>query len=101
MNQSNGIVAISTHARKIMEKIGVDPALIIDLPNGADTEKFHQKSEFDLRGHFGLPPNCSVVLSVGRESWAKAYDTGIRAFARVFSEVPEVFYVILGQGTRS
>ncbi len=101
LNKSSGVVAISRHARKIMEKIGVDPGLTIDIPNGADTERFGRQSRFNLRDHFKIPTASKVILGVGRENWAKAYDMGIKALARVMARYPEVYYVILGRGVEA
>lgn len=100
MNQSAGAVAISTHAREVMERIGVEPSRILDIPNGVDLDRFQRTVEsFNLRARFGIPGDAIVILSVGRESWAKAYDTGIRAFAKVAARVGQAYYVILGRGT--
>lgn len=100
LNASAGVVAISTHARQVMEQIGVKPAKILDIPNGVEVARFQTAvKEFDLRARFGLSPDATVILSVGRELWAKAYDIGIRAFARVAARASGAYYVILGKGT--
>lgn len=100
MNAAKASIAISSHAREVMERIGVDPARIVDIPNGVDLEKFRARvDDFDLRAYFKIPPEAKVVLSVGRELWAKAYDKGLAAFAKAAARVSDVYYVILGKGT--
>lgn len=100
LNASVGSVAISSHARQVMESIGVRPDKIVDIPNGVDLERFKKPSgTFNLRNRFGLPDESLVILSVGRELWAKAYDKGIAAFAHVARQSKHVHYVVLGRGT--
>jgi glycosyltransferase involved in cell wall biosynthesis len=101
MNLSLGVVAISSHARHVMERIGVKPKKILNIPNGVDTQRFRTEVDFNLRDKFGLPQQALVILSVGREApgGAKAYDQGLRAFAQVATKLPDAYYVILGKGT--
>ena len=99
LNRSVGAVAISSHARRVMEKIGVDPDKIIDIPNGVDCKRFRKPVSFDLRSRFSIPAGAPVILSVGRENWAKAYDNALRAFAKLLDDVPRAYYVILGKRT--
>jgi glycosyltransferase involved in cell wall biosynthesis len=98
LNAAHGVVALSRHARRIMESMGVDKPKIVDIPNGVDTERFRRSVDFSLRRRFGLPEHAVVILSVGREVWAKGYDTGIRAFAQACKGTSNVFYLILGRG---
>lgn len=96
LNHSAGAIAISTHARRMMEELGVDPAVIRDIPNGVDLERFRKAVDFDFRGELGLDPSSLVVVSVGREHAQKAYATGIRAFAKVAQRIENACYVIVG-----
>ena len=101
LDRSIGAIAISTHARKMMEDLGVDPGVIKDIPNGVDLERFQKAVNFDFRKELGLGPDVRIVLSVGREHAQKAYATGIRAFAEVASAESNVHYVIVGKNTDS
>ncbi len=92
-------VAISTHAREVMESIGVPPEQIADIPNGVEAERFRRRVEgFDLAGQFGLDRDAVTVLSVGREAEAKDYRTGLEAFARAAARVPGLVYLLVGAG---
>ena len=71
---------------------------LVDIPNGVDVGRLRQPVEFDLRDHLGLEKHAFVVLSVGRESWAKDYETGIRAFTSASSGASRFYYVIIGRG---
>lgn len=98
LNKSGGVIAISTYANKILEEMGVDPSLILNISNGVDLESFQKKVTFDLRIKFGLPKDAMTILSVGREHPTKAFDAGIKSFAKICARVPEAFYIILGPG---
>jgi len=100
LNASAGAVALSSQVRGTLEGMGVVPGKIIDIPNGVETERFGRPVDFDLRGRFGMARDARVILSVGRESWAKDYETGIRAFVRAARGDPGVHYLILGKGVR-
>jgi glycosyltransferase involved in cell wall biosynthesis len=99
LNKSAGAIAISTHARKLMEELGVLPSKILDIPNGVDLERFQANVSVDARALLGVPPGALMILSVGREHPVKAYDAGLRAFARFTVRFPDAYYVILGKGT--
>jgi glycosyltransferase involved in cell wall biosynthesis len=98
LNRSAGAVAISRHARVLMEEMGVAPGTIVDIPNGVDLPRFQKDVSFDFRRFLGLPAEALLLLSVGREHPQKAFDTGIRAFARVADQFPGLYYVLLGRG---
>ncbi len=97
MNASTGVVAISSYMRREIEELGVEASRILDIPNGVDLDRFKHKIDLDLRSKFSISPDAVVILSIGRQAWPKAYDVGIRAFAKVAAKVPEVRYVMVGR----
>lgn len=100
LDRARSVVAISSDARRILESIGVSKDKIVDIPNGVDLDRFRTGDpDFDLRARFGLPRGARIVLSVGRDSWAKDYGTALRAFRRAGELHPEARYVVLGKGT--
>ena len=98
LNNSAGAVAISRHARKLMEALGVEASNIIDIPNGVNAGIFQKPVGVDIRCKFGIPKEAILILSVGRDDLAKAYKSGVKAVAKVCKFVPEVCYLILGRG---
>lgn len=99
LEKSLGVVAISRHARRLLEEMGVSPDRILDIPNGVELDRFRRRVDFDLRKRFGLPQDAFVVISVGRDHPAKDYGTAIRAMAIVAGHVPEVQYLLVGRET--
>lgn len=99
INAASHAIAISSHARDVMTRIGVDPSRIADIPNGAEVARFARVVEgFDLRRELRIPDDAIVVLSVGRETWAKDYRTGLEAFAAAVAQSPNLYYLLLGKG---
>jgi glycosyltransferase involved in cell wall biosynthesis len=97
-NRAHGVIAISNYSRKLMEQMGVRSDKIHLIPNGIDRKQFRKPVEFDLRVRFGIPKDAPVILSVGREHWIKAFDTGIEAIALLLKDIPDAHYVLLGRG---
>ena len=100
LNGSARVVALSKCARELMQDMGVSSEKIIDIPNGVDLERFQTRVDTDFRRHLQLPGDSIVLLSVGREHPSKDFETGILAFSRVAKQFPDLYYVILGRGTR-
>ncbi len=99
LSNSNGAIAISRYAHRLMQELGVPEQTIKDIPNGVVLERFEKAVSFDLRKRFDIPGEAVVVLSVGREHPQKAFATGIRAFAALAERAPHAHYVILGKST--
>ncbi len=99
LNRMDRVIAVSSHARMLLENLGVPGGRIADLPNGVDVSRFERRSGFDLRGSLGLPADSLIVLSVGREHPAKGYADGLAAFARVAASNRSAYYLIIGRGT--
>ncbi len=99
MQDSLGVIAISTFAHRLLVELGVAPDKIHDIPNGVELERFRKNVSFDARAVVGIPRDVPLVLSVGREHPQKAFATGIRAFARVARQRRDAHYLILGKGT--
>ncbi len=96
LNHSIGAIAISSHARAMMEDLGVSPSVIRDIPNGVDIDRFQKQIDFNFRERLNLPEDAVIVLSVGREHPQKNYASGIRAFSNVAKNQEGIFYVIVG-----
>ncbi|MEE2908009.1 MAG: glycosyltransferase family 4 protein [Planctomycetota bacterium] len=101
---SHRILAVSryTRSRNLDLLKGYDPEHVQVFWNTFDEQRFQPGPvNVDLRTRLGLKPEHRVVLTVGRMTTTdrlKGYDEGIRAMAQVCAEVPDVRYVLAGQG---
>lgn len=66
------------------------------LPNGIDAPTLGTADGAAFRARNSIPPDAKIVLSFGRVSWKKGFDTLIPAFARVHKKDPRALLVIGG-----
>jgi phosphatidylinositol alpha-1,6-mannosyltransferase len=115
-----GFASTSRELTTLMRRVLADARVVIanssnskrllvdrwDLPDrnvhvvhpGVDTERFHPgEPAADLRERFAAPGDV-VFLSVGRLQRRKGHDTVIAALAQVRQVLPQVRYVIVGDG---
>ncbi|ALV06506.1 glycosyltransferase involved in cell wall biosynthesis [Roseateles depolymerans] len=80
--------------------LGIDPDKLSCEPNGVDTQAFHPgpRPEQGLRERFGLPRDTLLVGLVGRLSPEKAPDVLVRAASLLHERLPDVHFMIAGEG---
>jgi glycogen synthase len=83
------VIAVSGHLRRqLIERYHADPAKVRVIYNAVrPTERLER-----------IDPTARVVLYVGRLAAMKGVDTFLRAAARVVTVVPDVLFVIAGEG---
>ncbi len=83
------IIAVSGHLRQqLIDRYGADPKRVVVIYNAVrPTERLER-----------IDPTKQVVLYVGRLAVMKGVDTFLRAAARVVTVIPEVLFVIAGEG---
>jgi len=82
----------------LIGKANLLPEKITTVYNGVTINGTGAGMEDNMPMPFGLEPQDSVVLTVGRLHRQKGYDYFIRAIARVKHEVPGVKVLIAGEG---
>jgi glycosyltransferase involved in cell wall biosynthesis len=97
IRRARTVVAISRHARQLLEELGVPDTHITDIPNGVDLERFSRRSDTEIRHELGLPGDAALVISVGRNHPAKDLNTGLKAFAQVARHIDNVHYLVIGR----
>lgn len=97
--KADGVVAVSNYTKQVlMEKMEVPEEKIARISNGVDTQFFSEGPRPDgLLQRHGLEGR-RLLLSVGRLVERKGIDNVIRALPEVARTVPEVCYVVVGQG---
>jgi len=77
-------------------KLGYDLRKAVVISNGFDPESMPLGDPQDFRRKFSIAAEKKIILSLGRLSWKKGFDTLIPAFALAAKEIPEALLVIAG-----
>lgn len=78
---------------------GVNPNRLTLVYNAVDTQVYAPRgSRLDFRKTFQLPEDAPLVGFVGRLAWEKGPDDFIRTAAYVNARLPDVHFVIVGEG---
>lgn len=80
--------------------LGVSPSQLHFIPNGADTTLFvpRRVRNGPLRQAVGVPPEAPLVGQVGRLSAEKGPDVFVRAALAAHAVMPDVHFVLIGEG---
>lgn len=85
--------------RKVVEEGILPEDRVRSIWSGIDTGRFFpRKPNWDLLDDLDLPKDAPLVGSVGRLAWEKGHDVLLRAAALVNRRMPDVRFVILGEG---
>jgi glycosyltransferase involved in cell wall biosynthesis len=96
------IIAVSASTRKFLLEWEKIPSHKVSLIyNAVDLERYSPGSEElrrQCRTQFGLPDTAKVVLGAGRLQAQKNFAGFLRAAAALSRRLPEVYFVIAGEG---
>jgi len=100
LQTADRVVAISRYTASFLERAGVDPSRIEIVLPGYDTSRFRPlERRLELRQKLlGDRYKDQVILTVGNLVARKGQDTTIRALPRLLRCVPDVTYLIVGDG---
>jgi phosphatidylinositol alpha-1,6-mannosyltransferase len=100
LRQADGFIVVSSFTRQQLAARGAPESKIYLVANGVDLERFTpgDKDEALLAAH-GLRGR-RVLLTVARVEERKGHDIVIAALPRILARVPDVAYLIVGEGTR-
>ena len=92
------VFAVSEFTRAMLVKAGVPDRKIATIFNGIDVEDLEGDTDLgDVVGRFGLAGK-RVILTVARLDVHKGHDVVLRALPSIASQVPDLVYVIAGDG---
>ena len=97
MHHADRLFPVSRYTRHLLEERGVPRERITVVHNGTDPAHFHPMDVQDLRDELGLD-HQKVVLTVSRLVQRKGIDTVLRALPELARRVPDVRYLIGGDG---
>lgn len=97
------IIAISNYEKKsaLEEKICSEKKIKVIL-NGIDINEYENRdgNKYVSRESIGIPKNAYVIGTVGRLSDQKAPDTFVKTAALIKKEIPNSFFVFIGDGEK-
>ncbi|MGH7030599.1 MAG: glycosyltransferase family 4 protein, partial [Stellaceae bacterium] len=99
LTRANAIVAVSAFAHDLLvTRLRIDAAKILVVGNGGDLARFQPGPvDFATIEAFGAA-GARVILSVGRLTERKGFDTLIDAMPAVLARVPDALCLIAGEG---
>jgi phosphatidylinositol alpha-1,6-mannosyltransferase len=96
---ANKVVANSEFTREQLLGLGVSPECIVIINPGVDTQRFKPGLMCtDLKDKIGLTAGEKLILSVGRLSRRKGFDTVIRSLSYLAQRGLDVHYALIGVG---
>jgi len=100
LQTADRVVAISRYTASFVERAGVDPSRIEIVYPGYDTNRFRPlEDRLELRQKLlGERYRDQVILTVGNLVARKGHDTTIRSLPKLLQLVPDVTYLIVGDG---
>ena len=96
------IITPSKYFKSIISGWGVLEEKINVIYNAVDVQRYTLKfSKEEARKQLKLDPKAKIILSVARLAPWKGIDKVIRVLPGILKKVPEVKYVVIGEGDRS
>jgi len=96
--------AISSEIRVGLERLGIDPARIVPIPNGIDMERFQPvaaERKAQLRRALGLPVDGTLLIYTGRLAITKGAMMLIDVWRELAEFHPSAHLVMVGTGRGS
>lgn len=82
----------------LCQMLGKHEPLVVDLPNGVDTNHFHPDGPSNVREHYGTPSDARLVLFVASLDRAHHFK-GLERLLVAIKDLPEdVWLIIVGDG---
>ncbi|WP_394778174.1 glycosyltransferase [Undibacterium sp.] len=99
LQEADKVVAVSSFTcDALTQDMGLEPDAIALIQNGVDTDRFTPgPADQSIIARHGLQGK-KIVLTVGRLVARKGTDMAIRAMAQVVQVMPDVHYLIVGDG---
>lgn len=88
--------AISLAVRSSLEDAGAPPDRVQYIPNGVNLRRFSTREDFDVLGHFGLPRDARLVVSIGNYHPRKGHEVLIDAVASLAAHDDRIRLIIVG-----
>jgi len=99
LKRGDRVVAVSSYTKNALVNVGLDPGKVTVINNGVDTARFQPgpRSEAIL-DRFRLG-NRRILLTLARLDERKGQDMMIRAIPKIVESVPDLAYLVVGEGS--
>lgn len=97
LGAADALLPVSRYTADLLVARGADRRRIQVIPNGTEPERFYPQDATAQRRALGVEDR-KVLLTVARLVGRKGIDTVLRALPRVAADVPDVVYLIVGDG---
>ncbi|HEX2611709.1 MAG TPA: glycosyltransferase, partial [Gemmatimonadales bacterium] len=91
------IIAISRAVAEALLRDGMQPERVVVIPSAVDPESL-RSDPWDLRSALRLPATSQLAVHLGALTPEKDQQTLLRAAARLVRDLPELHWVIVGEG---
>jgi glycosyltransferase involved in cell wall biosynthesis len=91
------VIAISRAVRDRLLQDGLDPGRVVVIPSAVDAAAIGTDS-VDIRTRLGLPGTGQLAIMLGALTPEKDHLTAVRAAARLVRDLPELHWVMIGEG---
>jgi phosphatidyl-myo-inositol dimannoside synthase len=88
---------VSEYTAGVLKKLGIKDSRITVIINGTDPDQFFPANSVPLRKKLGLEKK-KVLLTITRLVERKGIDTVLASLPRVLRHIPDVHYLIVGDG---
>lgn len=99
------IICVSEHSKQdLCRMYRISPDKVTVIYPGRDLTAYVPPSADTIRvwrQQLGLPQEALIVGSAGRLVHQKGYDILLQAIPEILSQVPQAFFVIIGEGTQA
>jgi phosphatidylinositol alpha-1,6-mannosyltransferase len=98
LHEADRVVAVSSYTKNALVKVGLDPNKVIVINNGVDTTRFQPGPRSQaIVDRFRLS-NRRILLTLARLDERKGQDMMIRAIPKIVAAVPDLAYLVVGEG---
>jgi len=99
MENARAIFAVSENTRQLIISHGISLKKTYAIPNGVDSSRFRPSVDeaSKVRTRHNLDGR-KIILTLGRLEDYKGHDSVIRILPQVLANVPNAFYLVVGQG---
>lgn len=98
LRKAAGIIAVSSSLKNAMIDLGLPSEEISVIPNGVETNRFHQIPQAEARQRLGLPNEGKIAVSVASLTEGKNHPLLISAFAKILAGSQSAKLFIIGDG---